>query len=162
MEFLRISLKTRPYTTIHSIPVTDCWARAVTQKPIAIQKWDGRTDRHGKVLSPRLSSVNCYSFKLCDINYTIVTAIVSVTQISVRSPAQYYQVIDLRQRVYIWCVYIYLNSYDSNHFFPSFSLSSLFGCGPKGSDDLYMMFIHTLAENKWNNAEAIRQDSYKS
>ena len=33
---------------IHSNPVADSWAGAVMQKPLAIQKCDGRTDRHGK------------------------------------------------------------------------------------------------------------------
>ena len=34
---------------IHGNPVADGWTGAVMQKPLGIQKCDGRTDRHGKV-----------------------------------------------------------------------------------------------------------------
>ena len=34
---------------IHGNPVADGWAGAVMQKPVAIQKCYGPTDRHGKV-----------------------------------------------------------------------------------------------------------------
>ena len=34
---------------IHRSPVADGWAAAAMQKPLAIQKCNGRTDQHGKV-----------------------------------------------------------------------------------------------------------------
>ena len=34
---------------IHGNPVADSWAGAVMQKPLGIQKFERRTDRHGKV-----------------------------------------------------------------------------------------------------------------
>ena len=34
---------------IHGNPVADSWAGAVMRKPLAIQKYFGPTDRHGKV-----------------------------------------------------------------------------------------------------------------
>ena len=41
----------RPDTRVHDNSVVDGWAGAVMQKPLGIQKCDGRTDRHGKVES---------------------------------------------------------------------------------------------------------------
>ena len=44
------------FRIIHRNPVADGWAGAVTQKPIAIQKCDGRTDRNGKVSATKNTS----------------------------------------------------------------------------------------------------------
>ena len=42
---------------IHGTTVADGWAGAVMQKPLAIQDYDGPTDRHGKVSATKNDEV---------------------------------------------------------------------------------------------------------